>query len=338
MKRREFLTTAGAAALGLTLDSAYADGQPVPTAASPIQPPPNAQRTTPAYLILGVPLRAGSLIPGNENDAQAYRDADLVKRLNDAGRNAVDAGNLPIPSYLPHHSVPPIRSWPAPRIVWDLLSEHLTGILSQPGQTPLLIGCDCSVVVGTAQALSKVASNDIHVLYIDGDCDDAAPVSSRSQSAAACAVWFLTHDSAFWNGPPLKPSQVSFIGWSTPSQSPETPIKSTSLADLRRIGIRQSAQQILAAIPPSAAILLHLDIDVFRGSDLTAIYFPHEQGLSLEEGKELLGLFLQDPRIRHIEISEYAALRDVGQNSVHQLVQILVDKLPPSKPKATSPC
>ena len=331
MKRREFLTTAGAAALGLTLDSAYAEGRPG-------QPPPNAQQATPTYVILGVPLRAGSLYPGNENDPQAYRDADLVKHLNDAGRNAVDAGNLPIPSYLPHHSVPPIRSWPAPRIVWDLLSEHITLILAQPAQTPLLIGCDCSVVVGAAQALSKVTSNNIHVLYIDGDCDDAAPVSSRSQSAASCAVWFLTHDSPFWNGPPLKPSQVSFVGWTTPSQSPETGIRSTSLADLRRIGIRQSAQQILAAIPPSAAILLHLDIDVFRGSDLTAIYFPHEQGLSLEEGKELIGLLLQDPRIRHIEISEYAALRDVGQTSVHQLVQILVDKLPPSKPKATSSC
>jgi arginase family enzyme len=331
MKRREFLTTAGAAALGLTLDRAYAEGRPG-------QPPPNALQATPTYVILGVPLRAGSLYPGNENDAQAYRDADLVKHLNDAGRNAVDAGNLPIPSYLPHHSVPPIRSWPAPRIVWDLLSEHTTLILAQPGQTPLLIGCDCSVVVGAAQALSKATSNNVHVLYIDGDCDDAAPVSSRSQSAASCAVWFLTHDSPFWNGPPLKPSQVSFVGWTTPSQSPETGIRSTSLADLRRIGIRQSAQQILAAIPPSAAILLHLDIDVFRGSDLTAIYFPHEQGLSLEEGKELIGLLLQDPRIRHIEISEYAALRDVGQTSVHQLVQILVDKLPPTRSKAISPC
>src|SRR3984957_15111879 len=142
MKRREFLTTAGAATLGLTLDSTYAEGQPV-------QPPPTSQRATSAYVVLGVPLRAGSLYPGNENDAQAYRDADLVKRLNDADRNAIDAGNLPIPSYLPHHSIPPIRSWPAPRIVWDLLSEHLTGILAQPGQTPLLIGCDCSVVVGT---------------------------------------------------------------------------------------------------------------------------------------------------------------------------------------------
>jgi len=330
MKRREFLTTAGTAALGLTLDSMDATAQPVSTAASPVQPTANTENASPTYVVLGVPLRAGSLYPGNENDAQAYRDADLLERLNNAGRNAVDAGDLAIPSYLPHHSVPPVRSWPAPRIVWDLLNQRLTEVLKQPGQTPLLIGCDCSVVVGTARALSNVASNDIHVVYIDGDCDDAAPVSSRCTSAASSAVWFLTHDSAFWNGPPLKPSQVSFVGWTTPSQSPETGIQSTSLADLRRVGVRQSAQKILAAIPPSAAILLHLDIDVFRGSDLTAIYFPHTEGLSLEEGKELIGVLLQDPRIRLIEISEYAALRDLDRSSVHQLVQILVERLPRS--------
>src|SRR5947209_7693570 len=99
------------------------------------------QRT---YHILGVPLRTGSLYPGNENDAQAYRDAHLVARLKTAGCNAVDEGDLAIPSYLPHHSIPPIRNWPGPRIVWDIVSEKITPYLRQPGHTPLLIGCDCS--------------------------------------------------------------------------------------------------------------------------------------------------------------------------------------------------
>jgi len=30
------------------------------------------------YHLLGVPLRTGSLYPGNENDSQAYRDAQLL--------------------------------------------------------------------------------------------------------------------------------------------------------------------------------------------------------------------------------------------------------------------
>ena len=60
-----------------------------------------------------MPLRAGSLLPGNENDAQAYREAHLVERLREAGCSVVDDGDVAIPSYLPHHSIPPIRNWPA---------------------------------------------------------------------------------------------------------------------------------------------------------------------------------------------------------------------------------
>jgi len=93
MKRREFLTTAGTAALGLTLDSMDATAQPVSTAASPVQPTANTENASPTYVVLGVPLRAGSLYPGNENDAQAYRDADGFKgaERTDRIRHAVAA-------------------------------------------------------------------------------------------------------------------------------------------------------------------------------------------------------------------------------------------------------
>jgi arginase len=337
MKRREFLTTAGTAALALTLDTTQNIAQ------SPAPATPATESATPAYVILGVPLRAGSLYPGTENDAQAYRDVDLLKHLNNSGCHAIDAGDLAVPSFLPHHSVPPIRNWPSPRIVWDILNDKITSTLKQPGQIPLLIGCDCSVVVGTAQALRNATANDVHVIYIDGDYDDSAPISSRSQSAASCAVWFLTHDSPFWSGPAAKPTQVSLVGAREtsrpkdasrpgdsprPSQSNEPRPPSLPLSEIRRIGSHQAAQQILAAIPPSSAILLHLDIDVFSSRDLTAIYFPHEEGLTLEEGTELIGTLLQDSRVRLIEISEYASLRDIDQSSVRKLIQLLAGKLP----------
>ena len=43
-----------------------------------------------SYRIFGVPFRTGSLYPGSENDAQPYRDAELVARLTAAGCEAVD--------------------------------------------------------------------------------------------------------------------------------------------------------------------------------------------------------------------------------------------------------
>jgi arginase len=315
--------------LGLTVDGADVLAQGQPSLASETVTGASMGEPTPVYVVLGVPFRTGSLYPGNENDAQAYREAGLVGRLSAAGCKVMDAGDVAIPSYLPHHSVPPIRSWPGPRIVWDIVSEKVSETLRQPEQIPLLIGCDCSVVVGTANAL-RGSFQEVHVIYIDGDFDDAAPASTQCQSAASCATWFLTHDSAFSLGSVLKASQVSQVGWTRSAQTKQAGIHSFSLADVRRVGPRQLALQVLAATPASAAILLHLDIDVFRSGDLPAAYFPHAEGLSLKEGTELLGVFFRDARVRVIEVSEYATLRDRDQESVHKIIDMFVQTLPKS--------
>jgi arginase len=277
----------------------------------------------PTYHVLGVPLRAGSLLPGNEDDAQAYREAHLVERLQAAGCDVIDDGNVKIPSYLPHHSVPPIRSWPAPRIAWECVSERVAPFLQQPGQIPLLIGCDCSVVLGTVQALMQSSSQKPYVLYVDGDFDDSPPQAAQSQSAASCAVWLLTHNSPFWVGPPLQPSQVSVIGWSNPSRAGESGIGSISLVDIRRSGPADAARQALRSVPPSSSILLHFDIDVLAKQDLPAAYFPHPQGLTLSEASELLRVLARDTRVRIIEISEYASLRDLDRSYVRKLIDLL---------------
>jgi arginase family enzyme len=286
------------------------------------------------YHVLGVPLRTGSLYPGNENDAQAYRHAGLLARLKAAGCTAVDEGDVAIPSYLPHHTIPPIRSWPGPRIAWDCVSERLAPFLRQPEHIPLLIGCDCSIVVGTTQALLRSAAGDVHVLYIDGDFDDAPPDPGRCQSAAAMAVWLLTQGAPFWGGPALRPSQVTVIGSSQASQSG---MSALPLADVRRSGAQAAAREALQAIPESAAILVHFDIDVVRDADLPAAYFPHPDGLRLSDAAELLRVLLKDPRVRIIEVAEYATLRDRDQHCVNALVDLLVEGLKPSAGSATRP-
>jgi arginase len=313
--------------MGLTLDPSGGVSQTHRALSSAATTSSSISKTGPVYVVLGVPLRTGSLYPGSENDAQAYREAGIIESLTAAGCNVLDGGDIPIPSYLPHHSIPPIRSWPGPRIVWEIVSEKITELLKKPQQIPFLIGCDCSVVVGTAKALLQASSHDVHVLYVDGDCDDAPPAAGRCQSAASCAAWFLTNASPLWAGSSLQPSQLSLVGFTRPSQARQPGVHSFPLTEIRRLGPRAAASQMLAAVPPSAAILLHLDIDVFRSADLSAVYFPHEEGLTLAEGNELLEALLRDSRVRIVEISEYAMLCDPGQASVHKLIAVFANSL-----------
>jgi arginase len=239
-----------------------------------------AERT---YHVFGVPLRSSSLVPGSENDAQEYRDVHRLARLQAAGCKAVDYGDVPIPSYLPHHSIPPISSGPGPRIVWDCVSERLTAVLQQPGQVPLLVGCDCSMVVGTTQALTHAFSQEIHVLYIHGDFDDSPPGAQRSQNAAACAVWLLTNNSPLWAGPVLRPSQVTMIGWTNGSRSGQAGTNSVSLADIRHAKPREAAQQVLQSVLASASLVVHFDIDCLQSREKPAAYFPYTEGMTLPE-------------------------------------------------------
>jgi arginase len=330
MRRRNFLKLTAASALSVAWPHrkcSFPRFEPARTNNTTNRSMNLAASSDRTYHLLGVPLRSGSLYPGNENDAQAYRDAKLTARLQAAGCKVSDDGDVAIPSYLPHHSVPPIRSWPGPRIAWECVRDRVTPILQQPGQVPLLIGCDCSVVVGTVAALDAGQAQNLHVIYVDGDFDDAPPRADLSQSAAACAVWLLTHESPFCDGPPLRPDRVTVVGWSNPSKLQPPAVSSVSAAEIRQSSPREAARKILSAIPATAPILLHLDIDVFQKQELSAAYFPHEQGLTLAEGRELLGVLLKDPRIRIIEISEYATLRDLDHANINKLVDLLVATL-----------
>lgn len=277
--------------------------------------------------MLGVPLRTGSLYPGSENDAQAFRDARLLQRLEAAGVRVFDEGDVAIPSYLPHHNIPPIKNWPGPRIAWDCISERIGPYLKQPGRIPLLIGADCSVVVGTTQALMRVYGEDVHIIYVDGDIDGVAPQPDRCMSAAGMALWLITQASPFWAGPTLSPSRVTVVGWSDDLQSPEMGLRSLPLDEARRLGPVEAARQVLQSIPDSASILLHFDIDVLSKQDMPAAYFPHTDGLSLTEARELLGAILADSRIRIIEVAEYASLRDLDQSHASRIVEILSSAL-----------
>lgn len=279
------------------------------------------------YNVVGVPLRTGSLYPGSENDALPYRESGLIERLRAAGIHVVDRGDLSIPNFLPHHTIPPVRNWPGPRIVWDCLGEFINALLKQPGHVPLLIGCDCSIVVGSVQALMRAGSRNLHVLYFDGDFDDAAPQPQVCNSAASFATWFLTNPSPFWSGPVLNESQVSVIGWSVPSRSPSRRVPSLSLSEIRATGVRQSAARVLERIPSTSEILIHLDIDVLARQEMPAAYFPHIEGLGLGECAALLRPIVNDPRVRLIEISEYASLRDFDRHYVQALLRLLAEVL-----------
>ena len=165
-----------------------------------------------------------------------------------------------------------------------------------------------------------MAQLDVHILYVDGDFDDAAPDPARCQSAAVPVLWLLTHASPFWIGPPLAPARVTVIGASTPSSAGG--VRSLALSEVRRLGATEAASWALATARPSASLVLH--VDVFQAAEMPAAYFRQA------DGAELLRALVADPRVRVVEVTEYATLRDGDRRWVGTLVDLLAGALGPA--------
>jgi arginase family enzyme len=278
------------------------------------------------YHLLGVESSAGALYSGAEAAPQAYRNAQLVEKVQARGGKIVDDGNIQISNYLPRHSAPPIRNWPAPRMVWEAIAQQVAPLL-QADETPLLMGGDCSVVVGAAQALADVYGDLAHIIVMDGHIDAMAPRANRSVGAAAIGLWLATQPSLFWRGPMVDPQRVIVIGYSNDTANDVEGINTLSAAQLRSIGIQVGARRALEAIAPEAAILLHFDVDVLHQDEMPAAYSPNPNGMSEEEAQALLNIFLADTRVRLLEVTEYSALRDLDLQCANRLTEMLATAL-----------
>jgi arginase len=173
----------------------------------------------------------------------------------------------------------------------------------------------------------RVYGEGVHILYLDGHIDGVAPQPERCSSGAMMALWLTTQVSPFRAGPTLRPSQVTVIGWSDDQHSAPMGLQSLPLAEVRRLGPSEAARQALQSIPAAAPILLHFDIDVLNKEEMPAAYFPPSDGLSIAETRELLGIILADARMRIIEVTEYASLRDLDQSSASRIGELLREAL-----------
>lgn len=278
------------------------------------------------YRIVGVPYAAGALGQGALAAPAALRQAGLHSRVRAAGLNCDDTGDvmLPASSTSVFHSVPPIRHWPMPRLVWEATRNHVRSVL-EAGHIPLVLGGDCSIFVGVAQALADVVeASKVRVLYLDGHIDAEAPRGDVCVGAGAMGLEIATTPSPFWPGPILSPSAITAIGC---SRQIHQQIPHITLAEVRRLGAEQVARLALQRCMEAEALLLHLDVDVIADAELPGAYDASEDGLALAEVCILLRTFLADPRVRAIEVTEYCPDNDPGNRGATALVDLLTDAL-----------
>ncbi len=208
------------------------------------------------------------------------------------------------------------------------------------GDFPVVLGGDCSIVLGPTLALRRRGRYGL--LFIDGHADFYQPEANPNGEAASMDLAFATGrgPSLVTNlegrAPLVKDEDTVVFGFRDAdeqahygSQPLPPSIRAYDLASIRRLGIAHAAAQAVAHLSRSelAGFWIHVDADCLDDAIMPAVDYRIPGGLSAEELMTVLRAALASGRAAGIEIAIYNPALDVNGMAGRVLTDILVEVL-----------
>jgi arginase len=208
------------------------------------------------------------------------------------------------------------------------------------GDFPVVLGGDCSIVLGPTLALRRRGRYGL--LFIDGHADFYQPEANPNGEAASMDLAFATGrgPSLVTNlegrAPLVKDEDIVAFGYRDEeeqakygSQPLPPSIRAYDLASIRRLGIANAAAQAIAHLSRSelAGFWIHVDADCLDDAIMPAVDYRIPGGLSAEELMTVLRAALASGRAAGIEIAIYNPALDVNGMAGRALTDILVEVL-----------
>jgi arginase len=243
---------------------------------------------------LGLRPGPGGAISGVDRLARTVRAAGLMQKLRDAvARSVTDAGAVEVPAYDltgwkrgdPPFNAESIRDFTI------RLADRLGPVVST-GSTTVLLGGDCSILLGPLLALRRQGSPGL--VFIDAHSDfrhegvDAA-AGEELAIATGRGGHFLTDLEE--RGPLVADDQVVMIGVREADDDVPFPLVDTAAEALTTI--------------TADDVWVHVDADILDPSYLPAVDSPEPGGLSPDELVAVLRPLLADPRVRGMDLCIY---------------------------------
>ena len=277
---------------------------------------------------LGLRPPAAGNEPGVRYLPEAFRSRALLERLG-----ALDAGVVTPLAYNPTlDPLTGIRNAAAIRIYTIQLAERIGGLLDQCF-FPVVLGGDCSILLGSTLALKRRGS--FGLLFIDGHTDLLTPASSETGGAAGMDLAIATGTgpdeltSIDGQNPYAQPENVVVFGYRWPDQGaesfaePQPPMLALPLRTARKQGFGESAQQALAHFA-GRRFWVHLDADVLDPQWMPAVDSPDPGGMRPAELLVVLETALAAEECEGIEVTIYDPTLDHGGRGASLLVDLLV--------------
>ncbi len=264
---------------------------------------------------------------------RVLRDLDLVKRLA-----AHDHGDVDPP---PYHDI--VRPAGQPRneegvVAYSRALAARIAAASANDAFVLVLGGDCSIVLGSLLGLRHAHQDPVGLAYVDAHADFATPEESRTGSVASMCLALAVGrgDTPLarleGEGPLANAANAVLIGrrdhaepWyghealraSAILDLPHAIVRERGTAGISRVALDRLARANLAGF------WIHLDADVLDPGVMPAVDSPVPGGFGLDEIADLLTPLVRHPQALGLELTIYDPTLDPDRTCAARLVTLL---------------
>ena len=282
--------------------------------------------------ILGTPFNGLGSPPDIENPADGLRQAKLIPLLESKGHSVTDLGNL---SGFQFQEIRDLETGIKDFNLWIDLSNDLSrklGAILDRGSFSLLLGGDCSMLVGIFSAFAR-RDTEVGLVFLDGHADFHSPETSASGDPADMELAILTgrgpEKIAQIAGkyPLLKDEEVVVYGIRAWDHIAASNIEVYDRQRMMENGIKHTVKEGLKNLSQKELPLwLHFDVDVLD-PEFMPVMFPEPKGLTFEETHEFLSLVWASGRVIGMSIACYHPRLDVDGSAGTQVVTLVSEVL-----------
>ncbi len=290
--------------------------------------------------LIGAPTSAGAFAPGQEKAPRALRAAGLVRALEDRGAKVSDFGDLAEWRWRPDRQNPRAMNTDAVVLIAREVADRCDAAL-KAGATPLVIGGDCTLEVGTMLGASRNL-DPLRLVYFDPHPDLNLPSTVPDGALDWMGVAHMLDLPGavpklanLGPTPLLLPRNLSLLSHSKGRSQP------AELEAIERLKIHTVAERQVAENPKGSAtralaplgggkkpFLVHFDVDAIDMTDLPLAENTNRNvGLTLDQATEALAALTSAKGFSALTVTEANPDHAPDSETIERFVGALVSAI-----------
>jgi arginase len=287
------------------------------------------------YAIIEAPSILGLKPTGVDQLPAQLMHHGLAERLR-----ARRAGRIETPAYSAERDPGTLTLNARAIAEWSPKLADAIEVVLDRGEFPLILGGDCSIILGPALALRRRGRYGL--LYLDGHADFYQPEVNPNGEAASMDLAFVTGHgpeplvNLEGRGPLIREEDAVAFGYRDGEEQAEygsqplpAGLKGFDLAAVRRMGIKSASEAAIAHLTRDEldGFLIHLDADCLDDRIMPAVDYRLPGGFSWDELETVLTLAMASDRVAGLEVTIYNPRLDQDGAAGRALVDTLVEVL-----------